>query len=162
MASFSRGGWLAPLALASLLAACGGQEVAPRPVQDEVALLVQDDFLAQQDCARLGTLQVKGELSIMGVLGYCRISVKADGSVLSLCEKVPAKKERTLTLTYLAEDEVGPLEIVELEDTVDLTAETRTRVPLDFSTETRRVLQDADNDGRSNLEELCAGDDPRH
>jgi hypothetical protein len=156
------GGWRVPLLLTFLgLAACGGPEPVPLPVQDEVALLVEDDFLAEQGCARLGSLAVKGELSIAGVLGYCRISVKTDGSVRSLCEKVPGKKARSVTLTYLGEDAEGPLELVELEDTVDLTAETRSRVPLDFTTKTRRLLQDADGDGRSNLEELCAGEDPR-
>lgn len=151
-----------PLGAALTLAACGGAEPPPlAPIQDEVALLVKDDFLMMQDCPNLGGLELRGELDIAGIVGVCRITVGPDGAVLSLCEEVPGKRERELELVYFAVDaQQGPLRLVETPIVVDLTRERSPMVEVDFSAVDVRTFPDEDDDGASNLDEVCQGTDP--
>ena len=149
------------LGAALALTACGGSEpIAPPVVLDEVALLVKDDYLMAADCPGRPGLDLRGELDIAGIVGVCRVTVGDDGAVLSLCEEVPGKRPRDLTLVYYAVDEQGPLRLVETPLTVDLTRETNARVEVDFAMVDARTLPDEDDDGASNLDEVCQGTDP--
>lgn len=144
-----------------LLSACGGEEPAPLPVLDIVDVLVQDDFLSKQDCAMLEQIDLRGRVEISAVAATCRLTINADGTVLSICGDVPAKQPRDFSIQYLATDAVGELVVVQTDVSVDLTDETEARVTLDLSKEDVRQLPDEDMDGQSNLQELCAGSDPR-
>lgn len=149
------------LCLALVLVACGGTEPLPlaEPV-DEVSLLIRDEGLSLQYCAARAELEVKAKLEISGVLGHCNVSVKEDGSALSLCDEVPAKKPRDVRLVYYHPQKQYELELLAVTISIDLTDETRERVELDFS-DGERDRYDDDDDGMDNFDELCAGRDPR-
>ncbi len=149
------------IVIGGLLSACGGEEPAPLPILDIVDVLVQGDFLSKQDCAMLGQLDLRGRVEISAVAATCRLTINADGTVLSICGDVPAKRSRDFTVQYLATDAIGELLLVQTEVSLDLTAETQARVTLDLSKEDLRQLPDEDMDGQSNLQELCEGSDPR-
>ncbi len=144
-----------------VLGACGGQEPLPLPVVSMVDVLVQDDFLSKQDCLNLGRLDLRGRVAISGVAATCRLTVNQDGTVLSICGDVPGLRARDFTIEYLAKDAGGELVLVRTAESLDLTAETRSRVPLDLSRNRDRVFADEDGDGASNLQEFCEGTDPR-
>jgi hypothetical protein len=149
------------LTLAAGLGACGGEEPPPLPVLSMVDVLVQDDFLSKQECTQLASLELRGRVAISGVAATCRLTINQDGTVLSICGDVPGLRARDFTIDYIAKDAVGELVLVQTAESLDLTAETRSRVPLDLSKNRSRVLADEDRDGASNLEEFCAGTDPR-
>lgn len=150
------------LCLAASALACGGAEPPPpRPVLDVVDVLVQDDFLVQQDCPALAGYDLRGVVRISGVAATCRLTIQGNGNVLSICGDVPGMKARELSIDYLATDTVGDLVLVTTEQVLDLTDQTRSPVTLDLSREDRRALPDDDDDGASNLAEICAGSDPR-
>ncbi len=109
----------------------------------------------------LGQLDLRGRVEISAVAATCRLTINADGTVLSICGDVPAKRSRDFTVQYLGTDAVGDLLLVQTEVSLDLTDETQARVTLDLSKEDLRQLPDEDMDGQSNLQELCEGSDPR-
>lgn len=149
------------LIVVALVGACGGQEPAPLPVRDVVDVLVQDDFLSKQDCLTLPVLDVRGRVEISAVAATCRLTINGDGTVLSICGDVPGQRPRDFTVQYLIADSQGELVVVQTEAALDLTDESRSRVPLDLSKVDLRILPDEDRDGVSNLQEFCSGTDPR-
>jgi hypothetical protein len=121
---------------------------------------VRDDALLSTPCATFPTLGIRARLEISGVLGVCRVHLKDDGSALSLCDDVPAKKPRDVTLTYYYPQKETSLDLVTVETSIDLTGETEEMVEIDFS-DAVRTVHDDDGDGVSSYEELCTARDPR-
>lgn len=144
-----------------VLAACGGVEPLPdvEPAA-RVSLLVRDPGLALATCRDKEAVAPQAKLEISGVLGVCRVSLKADGSALSLCDEVPGREPREVVLTYFHRQKQTELELLTVETFVDLTDETRDTVEIDFG-DAERVMHDDDADGTSSFDELCAGRDPR-
>lgn len=147
--------------LGAALAACGGEPPPPLPVLDEVDVLVQDDFLLEADCPQIAGLALRGRVKIEGIAATCGLTIQQDGQVLSICGDVPGQQTWTLTVEYLADDGPGELLVMSLVETLDLTSARRSPVPLDLSRVEARTTPDQDDDGASNLEELCQGTDPR-
>lgn len=144
------------------LAACGGTEPpAPAPIAEKVSLLIRDEFLSTQPCDDLAGLDVAAELQVAGVLGVCSVRVKEDGTALSICDRIPGRREREVELLYFIEKKTEIIELLSVTTTVDLTEETRQRVELDFTRASERRMNDDDDDGASNFEELCTGRNPR-
>lgn len=158
----SRRGLAAGLALAFVTAGCGGTEPPPpRPVLDVVDVLVKDAFLLEQECPSLAGYTLRGVVRISGVAATCRLTITGDGDVLSICGDVPGKKPRELTIDYVATDGAGDLVLVTTEEVLDLSEQRTSPVTLDLKFSELRTLPDEDEDGDSNLAEVCAGTDPR-
>lgn len=145
------------------LAACGpAAPGTPAPVAQNVSLLVRDEFLSTQPCDDLSGLDISAELQVTGVLGACGVRVKEDGTALSICDRIPGRRERDVDLVYFTERASTTIEILSVTTRIDLTEETRRMVELDFTPVSERRMNDDDGDGATNLEELCAGTDPRN
>lgn len=92
-------------------------------------------------------------------LGTCDLEVAEDRTVSGRCQGVPTGKGHTLSLVYWVDYAGTRLEVARSSVYVDFTDEDRSVVPIDFSGAPLSYPDD-DRDNRSNLQELCLGQNP--
>lgn len=132
-----------------LLAACGGEP------DDEVTYGFKSHAL---QCEVPG---MQARLDVSGVDGVCPLSVNADRTVTGVCRPVPAGEIRDFRLVYFYDLGGVEVDLATVIARLDLRGETRDTVRLEFPAD--RVFSDIDDDsdGRTNIEEFCAGTNPR-
>lgn len=137
------------------LVACGGPEEAETPTM-EIGFLQQG-----LDCTAPG---MQARLEATGVAGACPLQVSADHRVTGVCRAVPAGDVRNFRLVYYFDIGRGPdpeVELAVVTAALDLREQREPTVVLEFPANRLIKDQDDDNDSRTNLQEFCAGTDPR-
>jgi hypothetical protein len=141
------------LLLLTALASCGGE-----PARLRFAFRIAG--LAPAGCMLPG-LQAKLEVA---PFPDCPLTVASDDTVTGDCPAVPAGAMREFKLVYfvlLANDPKPELDLATAVADVDLTGWTQKTLELDFPSDSINTDIDDDNDGLSNIQELCMGKNPR-
>lgn len=133
------------------LAACGG---AP---EDEPAMGIGFQMHALQ-CDVPG---MQARLEVSGVEGVCPLTVNADRTVTGICKPVPAGEIRDFRLVYYYLIGATEIELATVIARLDLRGETRDEVRVEFPADRVFTGNDDDSDGKTNIEEFCAGTNPR-
>lgn len=137
-----------------LLASCGG-EVEPGPA-------LEIGFIQQGlECTAPG---MQARLEATGVVGACPLQVSADHRVTGVCREVPAGDVRNFRLVYYYDIGRGPepeVELAVVTAALDLRDQREPTVVLEFPANRLIKDQNDDNDSFTNLQEFCAGTDPR-
>lgn len=131
--------------------------VGPGCGPDEAGMQVR--FQAQiASCDQPG---LRAYLQVAGVPGVCPLQVAENRTVSGACAGVPTGQVRRLRITYYTVVDGREVPLAYADATVDLRGETQPRVVVVFSEDALDTDLDDDLDGRSNLEEFCAGTNPR-
>lgn len=150
-----------------VLAACGGE--APRleavpPSEGGQRIAFQQHALACDipGCDQIpdGVTCIQAKLEATGVEGVCPLVVGADRSVTGTC-RTPAQAIRDFRLVYYTFQGIDEIQLAVVLARLDLREETRSSIVLEFPA--NRVMADFDDDldQRTNIEEVCAGTNPR-
>lgn len=153
--------------LLSVLAAgqlsCGGEEPAEgSPIRFQQHALMCN--LPGCDQLPEGVTCIQAELAASGVGGTCQLVVSQDRTVSGVC-RTPAKEVRDFRLVYYTYIGADKIQLAVVLARLDLREETRSQIELVFPQ--NRVMAgvdegfDDDGDGRSNIQEVCEGTNPR-
>lgn len=99
-------------------------------------------------------------LIVSGIEGACPLQVASDRTVSGACADVPAGSERLFSIEYFVMTGGVRLRLAVARLIVDLTNETRARVPVDFSQAELDTSFNVDQDSLTNIAEFCMGTDP--
>lgn len=138
--------------VATALAACGGEATEGTPIA----------LRAHQMGCTIPALQAT--LQIAGVAERCPLEVRADTqTVEGRCAAVPTGTVIDLRLVYyvLLAMQNDPVELATSSLQADLRSISSKAVVIDFNQGELVRDYDDDQDGKSNLDEVCAGEDPR-
>lgn len=107
------------------------------------------------------TQPLEAWLRVAGVEGACPLDVAPDLTVSGACSGVPAHAVREFRLEYFFVLNNERIALASASVFVDLRDETRGIVPVDFGRAPLETNLDDDGDEMTNLEEFCAGRNPR-
>ena len=149
--------WSVPLLM--LAASCGGLEEGPEQTFTLQRHALECDI---PGCYQLpaGIQCVQAKLEATGVEGVCPLNVNPDRTVTGTC-RTPAQEVRDFRLVYYTYQGVDEIQLAVVLARLDLRGETREVLRLEFPQ--NRVMTDFDDDldARTNVQEICAGTDPR-
>lgn len=142
---------------------CGGEEPAEGShIQFQQHALMCD--IPGCDMLPTGITCIQAELSATGVGGTCQLTVGQDRTVSGIC-RTPAQEVRDFRLAYYTYVGAQKIDLAVVLARLDLRGETRSQIELIFPQ--NRVMAgandgfDDDSDGRSNIQEICEGTNPR-
>ena len=107
-----------------------------------------------------GVTCIQAKLEATGVPGVCPLEVNADRTVTGVC-RTPAQDIRDFRLVYYTFRGVEEIQLAVVLARLDLREETRRSITLEFPQGRVMADLDDDNDGRSNIQEVCEGTNPR-
>ncbi len=114
------------------------------------------------ECDRAG---IGAKLQILGIDGFCELSVDENRIVSGTCFRVPTGQERIFRLIYFITSNGTEVQLATVDTIVNLEGERRKVVEISFPASTHKNKTsdgfDDDGDGAANIEEFCRGTNPR-
>lgn len=147
-------------AAALCMTACGGEPGDEGPTQrfefQRHALLCE-----VPGCFQLpeGVTCLQAKLEATGVPGVCPLNVLEDRTVSGSC-RTPAHEVRDFRLVYYSYVGTVEVQLAVVLARLDLREETKENIRLEFPQDHLMTDFDEDQDGRTNLAEICAGTNP--
>lgn len=129
--------------------ACGDAPADSRPVAFQV------------DPGLCAPPALEAYLQVLGVSGICPLEVAADRTVRGRCAVAPTGALTTVRLVYHTVIDGRSYILATVDSEVDLTDDDPQTIALEFPAAGLVTDEDADGDGRSNLQEFCDGTDLR-
>lgn len=148
------------MTLALGLFACGGEANEAEPEQ-RIAFQRHALMCEIPGCFQLpdGVPCIQAKLEATGVPGVCPLDVLEDRTVSGSC-RTPAHEVRDFRLVYYTYAGPEEVQLAVVLARLDLREETNENIQLTFPQEMLLTNFDQDQDGRSNIQEICEGTNP--